>query len=177
MKITYPRTKYLYLNNYISLNIGKIINEFLEGGKVVAEPFFDYYLIINYDEFSYKNYLSYVFYVSIYTGGAHPDNRIFTINYDKLKNKIIKIDDIINNKALLDISRESRRQLLSDKNIGHDQNSLEMLTSGTTPNSENFKNFVFTDKGIVIYFEQYQVAPYAAGSFSVLIPYNLLSIK
>lgn len=173
INISYPRTKYPILSNEIDNRIKKFINQFMEYGKEITDFDFTYTLDITYDEYKNKNYLSYVFYTSTYTGGAHPDNQIFTINYDIEKNKLITIDDlIINDSTLLALSTESRRLLKQNQNIGKDQNSLNMLMSGTTPNKDNFKNFVFSENGLIIYFEPYQVAPYSSGSFKILIPYN-----
>lgn len=172
INISYPRTKYPLLNETITKEIKTILNEFMEYAKSELEFNFTYTLDINYEEYSYNNYLSFVFYTSIYTGGAHPDNKIFTINYDILNNKIITIDDIISNDKLLTLSNESRKILMQNKNIEHDKNSKEMLVEGTKPLKNNFRNFVFSENGLIIYFEQYQIAPYSSGSFKVLIPYN-----
>ena len=47
-----------------------------------------------------------------------------------------------------------------------------MLLEGTSPKEENFKNFAFSKDGLILFFEQYQVAPYSEGSFRVVIPYD-----
>lgn len=177
IKIIYPRTIYDVINNYLEVKIKDIINEFMEYGKVILEQDFKYNLDITYDLYTYKNYISYIFYVSIFLGGAHPDNRIFTVNFDKESNKTITIDDILIKKDNLNIlSTESRRLLKENKGIGKDKDSLEMLEVGTSTNKTNFRNFVFTNDGILIIFEQYQVAPYSSGVFRVVIPYELLDI-
>jgi len=51
---------------------------------------------------------------------------------------------------------------------------LGMLESGTRPTLQNFKNFAFGDDGLILFFENYQVAPYFYGSFQVKIPYSKL---
>ena len=55
--------------------------------------------------------------------------------------------------------------------------SEEMLKKGTKPNLDNFRNFVFDKNDIVIFFNQYDVAPYVAGSFIVRVPYSKIEKK
>lgn len=172
INVSYPRTKYPLLNDDITKKIKAIINEFINYSKTELEYNFTYTVDITYEEFTFNNYLSFVFYTSVYTGGAHPDNKIFTINYDILNNKIITIESILKENTLKNLSTESRKILLQNKEIEKDKDSLSMLTEGTTPKKENFRNFIFTENGLIIYFEQYQIAPYYKGSFKVLIPYN-----
>lgn len=176
IKVVYPRTIYDTVNEYLEVKIKDIINEFMEYGKVVLEQSFKYTLYITYEQYTYQKYISYVFYVSIFLGGAHPDNRIFTVNFDKELNQIITIEYIAKNDDLSILSQESRKKLKENNNIGKDKNSLKMLNEGTKPTVNNFKNFVFTENGLLIIFEQYQVAPYSSGVFKVVIPYKLLNL-
>ena len=52
-----------------------------------------------------------------------------------------------------------------------------MLKEGTLPTTDNFKNILFTDKGLIIYFERYQIAPYYYGDYNIIAPYEDLNIK
>ena len=127
----------------------------------------DYYtLFINYKNYSYKNILSYVFFVEYFVGGAHPNHAIFTVNYDTQKNIFIDVNSIQNIDA---ISVYARNNLIRDNRIV----DTGMLLEGTKPTKENFKNFVFTEDGYIFYFERYQVAPYSSGDISLLIPYDI----
>ena len=51
-----------------------------------------------------------------------------------------------------------------------------MILDGTLPKKENFSNFAFTDKGLLVFFNRYQIAPYSFGSFNITIPYSDLDI-
>lgn len=105
----------------------------------------NYSLDISYDSYIYENYISYVFFISMYTGGAHPNNKIFSINFNILENKIINIDDIIKSEFTLDyLSKESRKLLGENKNIRKDKNSIELLMNGTKPEKLNFRNYAFS---------------------------------
>lgn len=173
VNLSYPRTKYENLNNNVLLKISPVLTEFMNYANDTVGLSFIYSLNISYLEYGYRDYISYVFFTSMDTGGAHPNNTIFTINYDITNNKIVLVDDILNTQEKINkVSSYSREVLLKNKNIQKDKNYLDIFMEGTKPINDNFKNFVFTENGIMIYFEQYKIAPYAAGSFKVLVPYN-----
>lgn len=169
INIEYPRTEYKILNQNIMNYINKNIYEFNKTSSIVEQDF-TYSLNIHYEEYLTKNYVSYVFYTSVYEGGAHPNNTIYTINYDKENNKIVTINDLIRtNPNILNLfSTKSREELLKKEEF-NDPNIKQMMIEGTKPISNNYKNFVFTKEGIMILFEQYQVAPYYMGEFKILI--------
>ncbi len=169
LRITYPRSNFKVLNNEILKYINTNIEEFMNDTQESVQNF-PYSLYIYYDEYETNAYVSYVFYNSMFTGGAHPNNTIYTINYDKTRHKIIDINDLVrDNPNLLNIFSYQSRLQLGNKKEFNDPNIKEMLLEGTMPVKENFRNFVFTSDGIVLYFEQYQVAPYSMGAFKVLI--------
>lgn len=175
IKIEYPRTDYIVLNNYINEKIKSIIKEFMEYAKEVTKKEVVYSLYITYRSYMYQNYISYVFSISMYTGGAHPDNRILSVNYNVKHNKIIKITDIYTN--LTNLSEISRKLLKNNNAINSTTIPLNMILEGTTPNDYNFRNYALTDDGIIIFFEPYQVAPYVAGTIEITIPYSILNIN
>lgn len=172
-KITvyYPKTDYSKLNNVINDKMYEYIKEFKENVNKSTYPINQYYsLIILYDVYEYDNYISYMFRIEDYTGGAHPNHRIYTIVYDIKNNEIITIHDLINkNQNILNIFSENSREVLKNNNR---ITSSTMLYEGTNPKIENFHNFVFSKDGIILFFQHYQVAPYSQGEFNVLINYN-----
>jgi hypothetical protein len=48
-------------------------------------------------------------------------------------------------------------------------------SNGTTPKQENFDSVVLTQKGLLISFDKYQVAPGSEGIVKILIPFKDLS--
>lgn len=174
IRVTYPRTEYSLLNREIKTYIDSILKEFMEYGEAPIQPDFPYTLDSYYEKYSSGNYLSYVFFTSQYTGGAHPNNTIHTITYDKKENKIITISDLVNkNHNLLEFLSEESRQILKKYPSFQTPYFIEdMLLEGTSANEENFRNFAFSKEGLILFFEQYQVALYSDGSFRVVIPYN-----
>jgi hypothetical protein len=47
--------------------------------------------------------------------------------------------------------------------------------SGADPIHENYRNWNIAPQGLVITFDEYQVAPYAAGAQTILVPYGELT--
>ena len=167
----YPKTDYPKLNNVINDKIYEYIKEFKENVNSSDYPINQYYsLIILYDCYEYDNYISYIFRIEDYTGGAHPNHRIYTVVYDIKNNVIITIDDLINkNQNILNIFSENSREILkSNDKI----TSSTMLYEGTKPKKENFTNFIFSKNGIILFFQEYQVAPYSQGEFNVVLDYK-----
>ncbi len=48
------------------------------------------------------------------------------------------------------------------------------FSSGAQPTLENYRNWNITPDGLMITFDEYQVAPYAAGPQKVVVPYSAL---
>ena len=162
IQVIYPRTKYSVLNQEIFSLIKKHIDTFMNLAKEAIQENIIYTLDISHDEYSYQEYLSFVFYISSYTGGAHPEHIVSCIVYDVSQDKIIHISDLIKEKSdLLKI-------LANDSNI----QNVSMMIDGTMPTISNFSHFVFVPTGIMIFFPEYQVAPYSSGAFKVVIPYS-----
>lgn len=178
IKIYYPITPYQKLNKSILSLINTSINSFkedLSSSPNLEDTYYTFYIL--YDEYSYKDYLSYVFYKETYTGGAHPDHNILTINYNITKNKIITIDDLIalNSNILNSLSNISRHLLKQNPKFTTHLD-LSLLEEGTNPTKENFQNFTLTTTGLKIYFNYYQIAPYYYGYSEITIPYNEIGL-
>lgn len=170
IQVIYPRTKYSVLNQEIFSLIKKQIDTFMNFAKEAIQENIIYTLDISHDEYSYKEYLSFVFYISSYTGGAHPEHIVSCIVYDVSQDKIVHMSDLIEGSPdLLELlSKESRRILAANSNI----QNISMMMEGTKPTTSNFSHFVFVPTGIMIFFPEYQVAPYSSGAFKVVIPYT-----
>lgn len=171
IKIDKPSTNYIILNKIINKKIKKYRSEFCYDIKHIDIPVnFTSTLIITYDLYDSNNFLSYVFYIERYTGGAHPVHDIWTVNYDKINNRIVNIDDLIliDNDILNKFSKISRERLIYNKRIVN----ASWLYSGTSGVKDNFKLFVLTDNSIILFFLEYQIAPYSSSSFSLEIDYD-----
>jgi len=174
IKVYYPVSGYRVMDTKIKNIIFKYINEFKSMVNIDNKRYNYYSLDINYDEYKYKNYISYIFYIESYLGGAHPDHVIVTVNYNISKNKIIDIDNLIDNDSnfLENISHISREKLLSDDKFSSNDYVEDFFLDGTKPVRDNYKNFVFTDSGIKVLFDYYQIAPYYYGDSEIIVPYE-----
>lgn len=161
--IYFPISDYEVLNETIFNKMEEYVNSFrINLGDFSVQPDFLYTLIITYKEYTYKDYLSYAFYIETYTGGAHPNHEIWTVTYDKVGDKLVDIYDLMAmDSDILEIfSKVSREELLRNKNIVNSS----MMMEGTKPLADNFSNFAFSSDGLLLFFSQYQVAPYSSGS-------------
>ena len=168
INIKIPNTDNYKLNKIINNEVNKYKLEFIKNAKD-SKLKTKYHLYIDYKEYKYGNYVSYVFFIEDFIGGAHPNHRIKSIVYDTLNNKVISIDDLIsyNGNIINIISDYTRCILINNKDI-----DVNMMYSGTSKVSDNFSNFVLTKEGLLIFFNRYQVAPYDKGEFEALIPYK-----
>lgn len=114
-----------------------------------------------------------------YTGGAHGNSYSTGINYDVQNDKsitIINLADSPNNmQNILDVfSQEAYEQILST----HTDIELdtEWVKEGTDANIINFQHILLTSDGIIIHIPSYQVAPYAVGPFTVIVPYEKIKM-
>ncbi len=117
--------------------------------------------------------LSIIWKTASYTGGAHGNLEISTTTYDMKTGSLIDLYDVFGNLdiALDQMGRYSVKVLA--RSLG-DMYNEDMLRSGTAPEAENFSAFALIPAGIRIFFQPYQVAPWAAGPQTVDIPLDAL---
>ncbi|MDR1659138.1 MAG: DUF3298 and DUF4163 domain-containing protein [Desulfovibrio sp.] len=111
-----------------------------------------------------------------YTGGAHGNLDIITLNYSLLTGQRLELVDLFNDpdEALRLMSAWSF-QVLSRRLPFSRAWTLQMLKDGTIPDAQNFSSLTLTAEGIVIQFQPYQVAPWAAGAQAVEMPFEKLA--
>lgn len=128
---------------------------------------------INFNNYEYENYISFLISYSCDFGGAHPDTNITTINYDKEEKTIVNIDTLVSkNKDILEIFSKYSYENLKNE-IPEDETALKNSTSS---NKENFQNFVFSKNGVILFFPNYSIAPYYLGDFEITVPYDKLKL-
>jgi len=153
-----------------------IINNFKEEISSYGDEDPIYSLTIDYSVYMYnENGISVCFEINPYLGGAHGLQYFETINFDIEKMDSVEINELFisNYDYYSSISKyclESLERQVRERGFEPD---MQMLESGTDPAyADNFKNFLLSPNGLIIKFPAYQVAPYAAGSFTVIIPYE-----
>ena len=112
-----------------------------------------------------------------YAGAAHPNSRIRELNYDMEEHRILATSDLFasSTDALPFLSDFTRTQLEHAPNASFDESRHELLLLGTEPTIENFANIALNESGLVVFFNPYQIAPYARGSQTVPIPLEALN--
>ena len=116
--------------------------------------------------FANENLVTIEFVDDSFSGGAHPNHATKTLNYDLKAEKIIKLTDLFkpNSKYLEKLTLLSKEKLADNL----------QFEEGINPETKNFVNFLITKKGLLFYFDEYQVAPYAAGRQEIVISFEEL---
>ena len=169
INVKYPLYKYKKLNKKISTTINYYLKDNIDNY---------YFLIISYKEYKYKSYISIVLYISYFTGGAHPNYEIKTINYNTKSNNFITIDNLIKeDKNILNKLSNYSRNYFNNNDLFKNKIVNSMMLEGTSPNKENYQRFNLSNDGLIIYFDRYQVAPYYYGDYNIIIPYKYLNLS
>jgi hypothetical protein len=111
-----------------------------------------------------------------YTGGAHGNLDIITLNYSLLTGQRLELVDLFDDpdEALRLMSTWSF-QVLSRRLPFAGAWAVQMLKDGTSPDARNFASLTLMPEGIVIQFQPYQVAPWVAGAQAVEMPFEKLA--
>lgn len=130
-----------------------------------------YYSAIGYPlEESQKGILSYQTTTDCYLGGAHGSHVVNYYNFDKESGKLLSIRDVIPADKEQQALKQMEKQLCEDWEAT-DIADLQEKT-GITMLGDLYltNNFLLRNDSILFLFNQYEIAPYAAGLISVTIP-------
>ncbi len=115
-----------------------------------------------------KKVFSYYDSDSVYSGGAHGMYGSLGINLDPVSCTEIKLDDVVT-----DIDALHQRlldKLASDYSDAVFDNYVQYVDEYFTQDIP--LNFIITEKGIEVFFNPYEIGPYASGLISVSFPYT-----
>lgn len=168
-------------NQIVKNRVMKAVDEFRKGMLAQTAEDLKYlpqgtnnYIEVSYNvEAANDNFISLSFGDSEFTGGAHPNYASFTINYDLKNNRELKLADLFK-------PNSNYLKVISDYAVADLKKQLKEMTddkwikTGAGAKAENYQSWNLTDKGLLINFDPYQVAAYAAGPQEVLIPYDAL---
>jgi hypothetical protein len=106
-------------------------------------------------------------------GAAHPYHYTLTLNYDLEQGNKLSLKDLFpKDSNHLELIARYCVVELSKRDIGF----YGGFQQGAEPTTDNYRNWNVAQDGILITFNEYQVAPYAAGAQTVLVPYGELTI-
>ena len=104
-------------------------------------------------------------------GMAHPYHVTRTLNFDLEKGQEIQLDFLfLPNSDYLKTIADFCAAELQKRDIGFG----DIFAQGAAPTPENYQDWNITAQGLEITFNEYQVAPYAAGPQTVDVPYTEL---
>ena len=105
-------------------------------------------------------------------GAAHPYSYTLTYTYNLQTGQEIAFEQLfLPGSNYLELIASYCKNELSAREIGFDATFI----TGADPTPENYHNWNITPTGLLISFDPYQVAAYAAGPQTVTIPYAELS--
>jgi hypothetical protein len=102
-------------------------------------------------------------------GAAHPFSYSKTLTYDMNTRQVVELEQLFTSGS--DWMNAVSSYCINDLTAKGVYEFLE----GATPTPENYSRWSITPDGLVIYFDPYQVAAYAAGPQQVTIPYASLA--
>jgi Protein of unknown function (DUF3298) len=111
------------------------------------------------------------FTVSTYVmGAAHPFSYSSTLNYDLVQERTLQLEELfLPGSDYLGVLSTQCIQIISE-------NGYMDWPEGAAPEPDNYRNWNITPDGILISFDPYQIAPYAAGPQQALVPYAALQL-
>lgn len=111
-----------------------------------------------------SDYLSILQSIYTYSGGAHGLTVRYSMTADRATGRAVKLADIFADKTYLN----TLNALAANQN-----QEITLFDKVRLTGSEDF---YLTDKGLTVYFQLYEVAPYAAGFVEYFFPYEAIAL-
>lgn len=115
---------------------------------------------------------------SLYSGGSHPNAVQTAYNMDISYNRLLRLEDVIEEKSASELAYLVRTGVDSKFAMIDGGNGLFENYADTIATSMIYGNMTpywyFNDVGLVIFYNQYELGPYAAGIIKVELPYKEL---
>lgn len=114
-----------------------------------------------------ENRVSVLFNCYHYSGGAHGNVALDSLTYDFTQNRVLSVLDVCGC-SLEELARYCYDELC--RALCPLGESNDWIKSGTEAKTENFSCFTYDGETVTIYFEPYEVAPWAYGIQTVVFP-------
>ena len=137
-------------------------------------PFNGYGAMQKYELTYNKNcILSYYMDEYLYTGGAHGNTTRKSQTFNLKTGRLLTLQDFFKDDYRKIVIPEIKRQaqIMQQQGILF-ENYNELIMQNFNQNS-----FYLTDDGIVIYYQQYEIAPYSSGIITFTIPYSMTNLQ
>lgn len=109
-----------------------------------------------------------------YSGGAHGNELLTTLNYNLERKEVITPSVIFSNPHSEGLSTLILQSLMKEFDVTEPE-QLELLGVFNYEEIEVTNNFYFTPNGIAFYYNPYELAAYAVGAIELIIPYSDLN--
>lgn len=112
---------------------------------------------------------------SSYTGGAHGSYTVSYLNVDERDGHVIKLEELCDEAHKAALTDSIVKQLMADRHCNslkqlQEEHGIFMLCDEPMVAS----NFLYAADGITFVYNQYEIAPYAAGIIEVTLPYSTM---
>jgi len=115
---------------------------------------------------------------SLYSGGTHPNSVQVAYNLDVENRKLLRLEDVITEEGAGELAKLVRAGVDEKFTVIDGGNGLFEDYGATIDNSMTYGSMTpywyLNDAGLVIFYNQYELGPYAAGIIKVELPYAAL---
>lgn len=111
---------------------------------------------------------------SLYSGGTHPNSVQTSYNLDVVNQRVLRLEDVIAEDGAADLAAMVHSRV-EEKFAGLGLFDDYAATIGSSMEYGNMTAYWYlNDTGLVIFYNQYELGPYAAGIIKVELPYEEL---
>ena len=160
----YNKQKALELQQYIINNLFKEAKALYDYNSSNGYPIMEYEIILEYNVTYNKDNIVSIYYDQYeFTGGAHGNTIRTSQNWNLHLGKMLPLSYFFPNNPyyvidiLIEINKQIKEQIQNGTNYYFD-NYCELVLE-----TFNLENYYLTKKGIAIFFQQYDIAPYSSG--------------
>lgn len=160
----YNKQKALELQQYIINNLFKEAKALYDYNSSNGYPIMEYEIILEYNVTYNKDNIVSIYYDQYeFTGGAHGNTIRRSQNWNLYEGKMLLLSYFFPNNPyyvidiLIEINKQIKEQIQNGTNYYFD-NYCELVLE-----TFNLENYYLTEKGIAIFFQQYDIAPYSSG--------------
>ena len=118
--------------------------------------------------------MSFKFHEFSFTGGAHPNYYTILFTFDISNTRMIAQNEVIKPDALPKMNEIAEKKFREVRGLKPDEDLAE---AGFWFDEGKFKiseNFALVDKGLLFFYNSYDIAPYAMGTTELLLTYDKL---
>lgn len=107
-----------------------------------------------------------------YTGGAHGGSGTYFINFNPVTGAEFTLDNLLKTGYLEPLTKVGEEIFRKTREIPDTSSLNENYFEFPDDKFQLNQNYGFNKEGVVFYYNNYEIAPYAAGPTEVLIPYE-----